>query len=99
MNFFYMTAGGRIHDCWKRDDFYVSSLDVSSEAIEQGKRSGHPAYYYDGKRSDICLWLAENVKEFSVGVCYGEEGAAVEYKYEIFILDDDEAVQFKLIWA
>jgi len=99
MNFFYMTAGGRIHDCWKRDDFYVSSLDVSPQAIEEGKRTGYPAYFYNEKLSDICLWLAENATEFAVGTCFGDEGRAVEYLFEIFILDDEEAVQFKLMWA
>jgi hypothetical protein len=100
MNFFYMTSDGRIHDCWKLDNCYVSSLDISPEAFEEARKSGHPSYHYDEKLSDICLWLAENVKEFSVGVCFGmEHGEAVEYKYEIFILDDEDAVQFKLIWA
>lgn len=99
MNFFYMTGGGRIHDCWKRDDFYVAPLDITPQAFDEARRSGHPSYHYDEKLSDICFWLCENAREFSVGVCYGEEGGAVEYKYEIFILDDDEAVQFKLIWA
>jgi hypothetical protein len=93
MNFFYMTAGGRIANQWKMDDIYVSSLDVRDIA------SVPKTYFYDEKLSDICLWLAENAREFSVGVCYGiEHGEALEYKYEIFILDDDEAIQFKLIW-
>ena len=99
MNFFYMTAGGRIVDCWKRDDFYVASLDLSPQAMEESRRSGCTSLYYDAKLSDICYWLAENAREFSVGICYGDQGAAVEFKYEIFILDDDEDVQFKLSWA
>lgn len=99
MNFFYMTAGGHIDDCWKIDDFYVTSIDVAAKAFREGQGMMAPAYAYSEKLSDICLWLADNATEFSVGICYGEHGCAVKYKYEIFILDDEEAVQFKLSWV
>lgn len=91
MNFFYMKSDGTIINCPKRNEFYVSG--VGSEYLRD-------QYSYDEKISDICYWLANNAREFALGICFGmEHGCAVEFKYEIFILDDDDAIQFKLIWA
>jgi hypothetical protein len=92
MNFFYMTSGGCIHACRKIADIHVAS-------VADAQRYSHILGSYNEKLSDLCLWLAENTKEFSVGICYDLEGCAIKYKYEIVILDDDEAVHFKLIWA